>query len=269
MQTVLLALAAFTTLLSPSAAKANCPLYGPLLPRPTNLLQDPGIKGVASILDGVVAKYIDNDNSTGSERFSYVVEAFAGSEDKPLWSHYWTAPNLKTFNSSGVAKVDTNTVFRVGSVTKIFTVLSFLATVGDGIWNDPITKHLPEIQEIANNASRSPIYTTDWESITIGSLASQMSGLIRDCKPQTPFQCHSTHNSRRPVGRAQLPGQHDRLVRHGFPSSAQHIISSLWDIPNLRQRAALCGPRQTSAVFCAIHDTCLLGPWLCAAVVCG
>lgn len=187
-RTVRLVIEVFLTFLALSAAKPNCPLYGPLLPRPTNLLQDPGIKGVGSILDGVVAKYIDNDNTTGSEHFSYVVEAFAGSEDKPLWSHYWTAPNLKTLNSTGVAKVDTNTVFRIGSVTKIFTVLSFLATVGDGIWNDPITKHLPEIQEIANNASGSPIYTPDWDSITIGSLASQMSGLIRDCKASISFR---------------------------------------------------------------------------------
>ncbi|KAK4150843.1 beta-lactamase-like protein 2 [Chaetomidium leptoderma] len=180
MRSIFITLGAFIPHFLLSEAKANCPLYGPLLPRPTNLLQDPAIKGVAAILDDVFLKYIDNDTSTGSERFSYAVEVFTGSEDKPLWSRYWTAPTLKEFNSSGVTKVDTNTVFRIGSVTKIFTVLTFLATVGDGVWNDPITKYLPEIEEIASKASDSPIFTPDWESITVGSLASQMSGLIRD-----------------------------------------------------------------------------------------
>ncbi|KAK4236185.1 hypothetical protein C8A03DRAFT_17146 [Achaetomium macrosporum] len=164
----------------PSEAKANCPLYGPLFPRPTNLLHDPVVKAVAATLDNVFVEHIDNDTTTGSERYSYSVEVFTGSEDKPLWSHYWTAPSLKNFNSTGVTRVDSNTVFRIGSVTKIFTVLTFLATVGDEIWNDPITKHLPEIAEIARNASGDPILTTDWESITVGSLASQTSGLIRD-----------------------------------------------------------------------------------------
>ncbi|KAK3308404.1 beta-lactamase/transpeptidase-like protein [Chaetomium strumarium] len=161
---------------SPSEAKENCPLYGPLFPRPTNLIQDATIKAVASTLDNVFVEHIDNDTSTGSERYSYAVEVFTGSEDKPLWAHYWTAPSLKNFNSTGVSKVDGNTVFRIGSVTKIFTVLTFLATVGDGIWNDPITKHLPEIEEISRNASGNPILTTDWESITVGSLANALLG---------------------------------------------------------------------------------------------
>lgn len=178
-----LALAAIIAQLPSTIAKANCPLYGPLLPRPTNLLGHPGIHAARTALDDVFPRYIDNDNSTGSDRFSYSVEVFAGSEDEPLWSHYWTAPNLKSLNSTGVAKVNTNTVYRIGSVTKIFTVITFLATVGDGIWNDPITKHLPEIEEIARKASGGPIYSPDWESITIGSLASQTSGLIRDCTP--------------------------------------------------------------------------------------
>jgi hypothetical protein len=181
MHLVVSGLMALVPLLPLSEAKQNCPLYGPLLPRPTNLLNSPVIASVSQTLDNVFFQNIDNDTRTGSQYFSYAVEVFTGSEDLPLWSHYWTAPNLNTFNSSGVTKVDTNTVFRIGSVTKIFTVLTFLATVGDGIWNDPITKHLPEIAETANNASTSPIFTPDWESITIGSLASQMSGLIRDC----------------------------------------------------------------------------------------
>lgn len=183
------ALVTLVSLVTLSAAKQNCPLYGPLLPRPTNLSKSPVIASVAKTLDDVFFKNIDNDTSTGSQYFSYAVEVFTGSESLPLWSRYWTAPNLNTFNNSGVTKVDGNTVFRIGSVTKIFTVLTFLATVGDGIWNDPITKHLPEIAEIANNASSSPIFRPDWESITVGSLASQMSGLIRDC---TCSQCSTT-----------------------------------------------------------------------------
>lgn len=137
----------------------------------------------AYILNDIFPKYIDNDTSTGSERFSYSVQVFSGSEDYPLWAHHWTAPNLAQLNTTGAKRVDGDTVYRIGSVTKIFTLLTFLATVGDGIMNDPITKYLPDIAELARNSSTaSNIFTPDWEEITVGSLATQMSGLIRDCE---------------------------------------------------------------------------------------
>ncbi|KAK0652653.1 beta-lactamase/transpeptidase-like protein [Cercophora newfieldiana] len=157
-------------------AKSNCPLYGPIWPRPKNLLYDPGILYAASILDDIFPKYIDNDNSTGSEYFSYSVEVFTGSEDKPIWSHYWTAPSLAKSNTTGVTKITGDTVYRIGSITKIFTMLTFLAAVGDGMWNDPITKYLPDIAELANEPKKSNIFGTDWESITVGSLANSILG---------------------------------------------------------------------------------------------
>ncbi|KAK0636132.1 beta-lactamase/transpeptidase-like protein [Bombardia bombarda] len=163
-----------------SAAKSNCPLYGPLLPKPTNLLQDAGIRAAGRNLDSVFPRYIDNNKVVGADRFSYAVEVFSANDAKPLWSHYWTAPNLRDLNSTGVSKVDTNTVFRVGSITKIYTVLTFLATVGDGIWNDPVTKYIPELATIARAVPGGSMFVPDWDSITVGSLASQTSGLIRD-----------------------------------------------------------------------------------------
>lgn len=176
------ALAVIATYGTPITAKYNCPLYGPLFPRPTNLSQSVAFQIAGYTLDDVFAKYIDNDKSVGSERFSYAVEVFSGSEDKPVWSRYWTAPNLASFNSSGVQKVDTNTVFRIGSITKIFTVLTFLASVGDSVWNDPVTKYIPELAELAEKNPGGSMFAPDWDSITVGSLASQTSGIIRDCE---------------------------------------------------------------------------------------
>ncbi len=169
-----------------SSAKKNCPLYGPQFPKTRNLLQQPGLQSAAKILDDVFTQYIDHSNTTGSEAFSYSVEVFSGNDDAPLlWSHHWTATNLKYFNSTGVIHVDENTVYRIGSITKIFTVFAFLATVGDGIWNDPVTKYLPEVAELAaarKDREEDPIFEVDWDEITVGSLASQTSGLMRDCE---------------------------------------------------------------------------------------
>ncbi|KAI8626024.1 beta-lactamase/transpeptidase-like protein [Xylariaceae sp. FL1651] len=163
-------------------AKLNCPLYGLGYPKPTNLFSYGGIKTAADALDSIFGQYIDNANNTGSDSFSYSVEVFAANEQKPLWSHYWTAKNLATMNTTGVKSVDGNTVYRMGSLTKIFTILTFLAEVGDSSWNEPITKFIPEIAAMAVNGSSNShsLTTPDWGSITIGSLASQISGLMRD-----------------------------------------------------------------------------------------
>ncbi|KAI0515076.1 beta-lactamase/transpeptidase-like protein [Xylaria bambusicola] len=169
-----------------TTAKLNCPLYGLGYPKPTNLLASQGIKGAASALDSVFPQFIDNANGTGSARFSYSVEVFSASEDNaPLWSHYWTAKNLAMMNTTGVKKIDGDTVYRIGSLTKVFTMLTFLAEVGDSVWNDPIAKYIPEVADMAANSSGSShsLTTPDWGSITIGSLASQISGLMRDCMP--------------------------------------------------------------------------------------
>lgn len=178
----ILFLPAGATHLALSTAKQNCPLYGLLFPKPTNLLQNAAIQAAAKSLDEIFLEYIDHDNTTGADHFSYAVEVFSGSEDTPLWSHYWTAPNLGVFKSTGVSRVDANTVFRVGSITKIFTVLAFLATVGDRVWNDPVTKYLPELARLAKKTPGGSMMVPDWEEVTLRSLASQTSGLIRDCK---------------------------------------------------------------------------------------
>ncbi|KAI1458684.1 beta-lactamase/transpeptidase-like protein [Annulohypoxylon moriforme] len=163
-------------------AKQNCPLYGLGYPKPTNLLEDPEIKKAATSLDSVFLEYFDHSNKTKSGNFSYSVEIFSADDEEPLWSHYWTAPNLKGLNSTGVAEVDGDTVYRLGSVTKIITMLTFLAEAGDSLWNEPIANYIPEIAALvvdgADNAHS--ISTTDWQSITLGALASQMSGLERD-----------------------------------------------------------------------------------------
>ncbi|KAI1303851.1 beta-lactamase/transpeptidase-like protein [Xylaria venustula] len=167
-----------------STAKENCPLYGLGYPKPTNLLTNAAIKSAGSALDSVFAQYIDNANNTGSDAFSYSVEVFAADENTPLWTHYWTAPNLATMNTTGTRKIDGDTVYRIGSLSKIFTILTFLAEVGDSSWNDPIGKYIPEIATMGGPPGRDnshSLTTPDWNSITIGALASQISGDIPPC----------------------------------------------------------------------------------------
>jgi hypothetical protein len=169
--------------LQSTSAAPNCPLIGPEFPPPQHLSDHPiwkaAIQNVTAVFD-----YIDYSNITGIDRFSYSLQIFSSNPGPPvLWERYRTAKNLPS-NTTGVKKVDGDTVYRLGSVTKVFTVLAWLAEVGDVHWNQPITKYIPELAQYPTDSTASgfdSVKDTAWDDITIGSLASQVSGLGRDC----------------------------------------------------------------------------------------
>jgi CubicO group peptidase (beta-lactamase class C family) len=158
----------------------NCPIYGAEFPKPRQLAENPTWKTAMANL----SKVFDALESP-AENYSYAVQVFSINPGQQiLFERYHTAKNLPD-NTTGVKTVDQDTVFRLGSVTKIFTVLTFLSEVGDKYFNHPITEFIPELAELSlsqANAPRDGVRTVDWEEITLLSLASQMSGIERDCE---------------------------------------------------------------------------------------
>ncbi|KAH8905807.1 beta-lactamase/transpeptidase-like protein [Coniochaeta sp. PMI_546] len=182
MKRLLLYIAAL--LLPLSLGAPNCPPLGPVFPKPSSqaLLSSPSIKAaIANLTATFTAR--DADNSTGSYSTSYSIEVWSASDaaGEPIFSWYHTAPNLtNTWNTTGVRKVDKNTVYRLGSLTKIFTIYTWLVQDGDTRWNEPITKYIPELAAVADKAKNDPVGNVDWGEVTIGALASQMAGVVRD-----------------------------------------------------------------------------------------
>ncbi|KAJ4346449.1 uncharacterized protein N0V89_010378 [Didymosphaeria variabile] len=165
-----------------SLAAPNCPLIGPEFPAPYNLESHPIWQAAIQNITNVF-QFIDDSNITGVDLFSYSLQIFSTNPGSPiLWERHRTAKDLP-INTTGVKKVDGNTVYRLGSVTKVFTVLTFLAEAGDVYWTTSITKFIPELAKYEGRSSQpdfDPVRETDWDDITIGSLASQVSGLGRD-----------------------------------------------------------------------------------------
>lgn len=189
----LLALSVPLTQLPSSSAAPNCPLIGPEFPPPYNLEDHPIWKAAIQNITNIF-QFIDETNITGVDLFSYSVQIFSTNPGSPiLWERHRTAKDLP-INTTGVKKVDGDTVYRLGSVTKVFTVLTFLAEAGDIYWTSPITRFIPELAKYSGRSSQpdfDPVKETDWDEITIGSLASQVSGLGRDC---TSCRFHSARS---------------------------------------------------------------------------
>ncbi|KAI1748962.1 beta-lactamase/transpeptidase-like protein [Xylaria castorea] len=170
----LLALAAKVFATNPSA----CALAGPGFPSPSGLsnssMLNEGIAEFEKSLSSVQLGLQANDTA-------WAVALFSSKENKTLYEHYYTPPI-----DVGVSKVDSNSIFRIGSVSKVFSVWSFLIEVGDKYFNDPITKYIPELANLTYNggSDQQEVYNdidhVRWEEVTLGQLASHAAGILRD-----------------------------------------------------------------------------------------
>ncbi|KAI0102500.1 beta-lactamase/transpeptidase-like protein [Nemania sp. FL0031] len=164
---------------SPTSGIPNCPFPGAAFPKPTNLASSPTIQAALKNVTAAFETY-DRDPANNPNTTSWSLQIFSASSDEPLWEHYHTAQNLLGEDGSGNVTVGPDTIYRLGSLTKIFTILTFLAEAGDTYWNDPVTKYVPELQVLAARAMADPVMYVDWSSVTLGGLASHMAGITRD-----------------------------------------------------------------------------------------
>lgn len=104
-------------------------------------------------------------------------------EAAPMFEYHHSPQN---FDPSGVSEVNSDTVYRLASMTKLFTVLGLLR-IDNVSFDDPITKYLPELRDIHKEASaQDGIHVVDWDSITLEALAAHQGGIGADCKTLPP-----------------------------------------------------------------------------------
>lgn len=166
-------------------SRSNCPLLGADFPAPRDLSSQPSMKSSIASLSQVLKNTISTTNSIygsfDSANTSFALEIFSTHEVAPLFTKYYTSPSVAE-NTFGSQSVDTNTIFRIGSLTKLLTIYTFLINDGDIKFNDPVTKYVPELAAAASslNAAEDSLEYVDWEDITLGELASQSAGIGRD-----------------------------------------------------------------------------------------
>ena len=59
-------------------------------------------------------------------------------------------------SSIGTQNVDADSVYRLGSIGKLFTVYLFLIREGDVRFKDPITMYIPELATASASTAASP-----------------------------------------------------------------------------------------------------------------
>ncbi|KFY61291.1 hypothetical protein V497_03038 [Pseudogymnoascus sp. VKM F-4516 (FW-969)] len=97
---------------------------------------------------------------------------------------HYTSPEVANA-PNGTHKVDGDTIYRMASVTKAFTVLAGLLEVNSTDWERPITDFVPTLAKYAQKApgEDDPIHITQWDKVTLSALAAQIGGIPRDPFP--------------------------------------------------------------------------------------
>jgi CubicO group peptidase (beta-lactamase class C family) len=195
MHSILSVLAFSVLLATPGAGKTTtkvCPLLGPAFPVPTGLVSNEhfqeAAKNVEAALNTTLATGMTPNNGPGPfNQTSFSIGIFSTTEKDLLYEFHYTDASVRN-SSTGTKNVNSDSVYRLGSIGKVLSVYIFLIQDGDVHWNEPITNYIPELAATAANVTASPNgIAPKWNEITIGQLASHMGGLPRDCKRISHF----------------------------------------------------------------------------------
>jgi CubicO group peptidase (beta-lactamase class C family) len=166
-----LALGALAVLASvPYASSKACPPFGPVLPAPRSVSENDVVRSASAKL--TTALQSEFDSSIKASAISVGVKSI--HEDELLFSYHFTPP---TQSGIGSAVIDENTIYRVGSISKLFPALALLQNCKVS-FDDPVVKYIPALR---NATGASAVDSVTWEDVTIGALASHLAGLGTDC----------------------------------------------------------------------------------------
>ncbi|KAJ4115347.1 hypothetical protein NW768_011199 [Fusarium equiseti] len=148
----------------------ECPILGPVTTSGFDLSTFEAIKnatdGFPSIIESFFKNKILNETHT-----SFAINVFSTATNESLYSYYHAAEALNDTLSTG--KLDDGTVFRTGSVSKLFTAYALLVKEGFDVLDKPVTEILPEL---AGNNRSEPVDRIIWEDVTVGALLTHQGG---------------------------------------------------------------------------------------------
>jgi len=169
---------------SATLAFTPCPILGPVFEPPSSLctakLFQTGLRNLTTSLDDAIKSSQTPFGPIVSNWTSFSIGIF-NATDK-LFSYQYSSPTLRK-GTEGVKTVTEDSIYRIGSGSKLITAYLFLLEAGAEYWNRTVTEFLPELEEAAKkcSAKEEPINCIDWDEVTLGAMASHMAGLPRDC----------------------------------------------------------------------------------------
>lgn len=173
------------------SATVNANFLGPRFAPPTQLADNDslvaaGWKNLSSNLDAYLQgkrEGVPESLLTGLENLTFSLGMFSIHDPnaESLQYHY-TSEEVAT--GKGVKKVDGNSIYRLASISKLFSVYAAMLVFSEEQWNQPITDFVPNLSKATfNKSTTDPVHHIRWEDVTLRALASQIAGIPRDAQP--------------------------------------------------------------------------------------
>lgn len=151
-------------------ATAEVPLIGPSFISNFDPSNSSAIQKAKSEIPGLIDTLF-SEGTLNRTDLAFSIDVFSAATNSSIYSYSHIGDNSKKALTSGI--LNDQTISRIGSVTKLFTVYAIIAKAGIEIFSHPVTRYLPEL---AGNSSSDPLERISWDDITVGALASQQAG---------------------------------------------------------------------------------------------
>ena len=119
-----------------------CPLLGLSYPQPSSYATAVAIQSAVNSLQNAIS-ILNNASSSTYGTFegnttAFAVDLYSLHDEESLFNHFSTPDGVKAQHIEGVGSVDANTVFRIGSVSKLLTVYAMLVEVGSKSYSESL-----------------------------------------------------------------------------------------------------------------------------------
>ncbi|BCS23010.1 serine hydrolase domain-containing protein [Aspergillus puulaauensis] len=157
---------------------------GPIYPAPRDLSSRnshvaASWRNLSASLDNALHRSNTTLSKLRDTTFSIGVFSTHDAAAQNLQYHYASPEILNSKN--GTHKVDGDSIYRVASVSKLFTVLAALVELDGQDWELPLSVIFPEFAQYLREHSNTldPVYDTQYDAITPKALASHMGGIAQ------------------------------------------------------------------------------------------
>ena len=153
----------------------DCPPLGPVFP--------PLHRPSENRLIQTIVKDIEYGLSveTAYEKTFVSISLTSIHEDVPLLDVHHTPP---VRDKAGTSHVKSDTMYRIGSISKVFTVLTALLQNDKINWATPVTEYLPELKNVVQEQGDGGDngFGVNWDQVTVEALATHLAGIGRECR---------------------------------------------------------------------------------------
>ncbi|KAK5796538.1 hypothetical protein VI817_005823 [Penicillium citrinum] len=154
-------------------ATDEVPLIGPSFISNFDPSNSKAIGNAKKTFPGLIDQLFESGKLNRTD-LAFTIDVYSAATNDSIFKYSHVGKSMEKSLTTG--ELNDDTISRIGSVTKMFTVYAIIAKAGMGVFSDPVTKYLPDLKSTSNSSTRSPLDGLDWEDITVGALAEQQAG---------------------------------------------------------------------------------------------